>query len=328
MDPVEDFGPWHRCFAERPGWDLRRCRTLRNGGQECEYKPMIPVLIPCYRRPEFLRHVLDNILLAEEADLHHYIFKLDHGHDPEAEKMAQDFPLSKRIIRTPRTSYTIGKQSYNVLSGFAEAFKSATPYAILIEDDVIIGRDFFRWHKAVHEAHDLFSAHANMNVNSPSKVGLTDQYYLTSGDYGSIGVSLSRKAWDRIAPHVDHEYFAHPVAYVKKHFPASTIGHAFAEQDGLIRRIQMAQELPQAYPCHVEVDGNIYGPRCYHAGFVGKNRPQTSMHGDLSTRTSLVGRIIYDRTSMSVHTGGGSYAADSIPVALELPAWSTLTQRA
>lgn len=279
---------------------------------------MVKVLIPCFRRAEFLHHSLRNIEKAEGAELHHFIFALDHGYDPEVLRVTEGFTLSKEIRYTPRTRYTIGKQSFNVLYNLPRGEE----YTILIEEDVIVGRDFFQWHAAVHDQGHLFSAHANLNVNSAPREGMTDEYYLTSRDYGSIGVSLSGEAMEHIAPHINGDYFADPVRYIRKHFPDSWLGYGFSEQDGLIRRIQAQTDLPQAYPCHLYLDGNLYGPRCYHAGYVGKNRPRTGITGSLESRIAQVGATIYDTSIM--RAACGTYAGDSVPCALELPQWDEL----
>ncbi len=208
------------------------------------------VLIPCFDRPEFLSECLKNIEQAESADQYHYIFRLDHGHEPDNLKVIEGFKLSSETTFTPRTTYGIGKQSYSVLSGLQIAAKTSDHLVFLIEDDVMIGRDFFRWHEEVHSQQALFSSHANLNVNSPSKEGWIDEYYLTTRDYGSIGTCMTRESIALIDPHINADYFLHPVQYIRRKFKNSFLGYGFAEQDGLIRRIQADQSLPQAYPCH------------------------------------------------------------------------------
>jgi len=275
------------------------------------------VLIPCFNRPAFLWHCLDNITKAQGAAEHHYIFRLDHGYDPKNLGIIEAFPLSKEVTYTPKTKYTTGKQSFSVLSGLMYAGTNELVY--LIEDDVMIARDFFLWHEAVHAANDLFSSHANFNVNSTGPTGFYHQYYLTQGDYSSIGTCLTKKAINAIAPHIRPEYFSDPTGYIKRHFPDHPLSSTYSEQDGLIRRLAGTM----AYPCQMELDGLSYGPRCFHAGFVGKNRPTTSAQ----MTPEYVGRVIYDQQNMRVLATQEGYYLDSRPVCLDLPQWTKLQRK-
>ncbi len=285
------------------------------------------VLIPCFDRPEFLSECLKNIEQAESADQYHYIFRLDHGHEPDNLKVIEGFKLSSETTFTPRTTYGIGKQSYSVLSGLQIAAKTSDHLVFLIEDDVMIGRDFFRWHEEVHSQQALFSSHANLNVNSPSKEGWIDEYYLTTRDYGSIGTCMTRESIALIDPHINADYFLHPVQYIRRKFKNSFLGYGFAEQDGLIRRIQADQSLPQAYPCHLEHEGLLYGPRCFHAGFIGKGRIQQKLPGTAEQRQDYIQKVIYDQTTMRHVSLSEGYYLDSRPCSLILPEWKTLKRK-
>lgn len=295
-------------------------------------------LIPCFDRPEFLTLCLENICNAEGSGGVHYIFRIDHpGPNPSKELKEQQqqilqvispFPHSHQLSFTPRTSYGLAKQSHSLLTGLIQAATKSDHLVYLIEDDVMIGRDFFQWHDRVHHDNDLFSSHGNLNINRSIPIeGNWEEYYLTSGDYGSIGTCMRKDTiLGLIAPHANPRYFRSPISYVQKTFPHSALKKDQAEQDGLLRRIQVETGKPQAYPHTTEIDGLLYGPRCFHAGFYGKNRPK-KYTGDLQQKIARLREIIYSEEGMRSFALAPGYYADSRPCALELPEWSTLRMK-
>jgi hypothetical protein len=287
-------------------------------GQE----PRDVVLIPCWRRPEFLWHCLDNLLRAEGIERMHVLFRPDHGHDPAIHEVIAAFAprLGSYEIDTPvRCPYRRTKQSANVLGGYLLAAAKARALVFMIEEDIMVARDFFRWHYAAHAAEpQLFCSLSTRNHNRP--VASSDDpryYYLTTLDYCSLGVGLSRSIIrSLIAPHVCRDYFRDPAGYCARHFPDSQVGEAYVEQDGLIRRIQEAQgeRHPIVYP---------YRPRAFHGGFIGYHR-SGRLAGKLSKRIQEVGRVIYNSETMRQAIEKPEHFSDSVPVPLETPTWQSL----
>ena len=280
------------------------------------------VLIPCWRRPEFLWHCLDNLTRAEGIEQLHVIFRADRGHDPAIHEVIAAFApqLASYEIDVPvRCPYAKTKQSANLLGGYLLAASKARQHVFMIEEDIMVARDFFRWHYKVHAAEpELFCSLSTRNHNRA--VASSDdprQYYLTTFDYCSWGVGLSRSIiTELIAPHVCRQYFRNPSGYCARQFGSSRVGMGFVEQDGLIRRIQEAQgcRRPIAYPSR---------PRAFHAGFIGYHR-SGRLAGKLSERIQKVGRVIYNSETMRQAIERPEHIADSEPVPLETPAWQSL----
>lgn len=276
------------------------------------------VLIPAFQRPEFLYHCLLNIKLAHGADRLKYIFAFDYGHSPElyeAVKLA-NFDFEHVISPTKRTNYRVGKQSFNVLSGYLMAASMTKELVFMIEEDVFIATDFFDYHYQAQQSEPFCSiAVANPNRTMNDK-GAIDEYYHGWGDYCSLGVCFNKEVINTfIRPHVVPEYFVNPIDYVRRHFPGSPIGHAFAEQDGLIRRIQMSISGFTAYP---------YQARAYHAGFYGANRG-TGPSGTLANRIETVERICYSDEAMRTFARHPEWYEDSKPIDLNNPQCLTLS---
>lgn len=279
---------------------------------------MNTVLIPCWRRPEMLWHCLENIKRAHGADAYHYIFRMDKGYDPALHEVIKDFPYSHQVSEAGPIKYReISKQSHNLLQGYALAAQQTDALVIMIEEDIMVATDFFGYHEAIHEAEpDLFCSIAVANPNRRmNDTGPRDAYYLGDGDYCSLGVAFKKDVLQSlIAPHATADYFTNPEAYCRRHFPASPIGHAFVEQDGLIRRIQMKQSRQIAYP---------WQAKAYHAGLYGKNRGGGPT-GTWRQRLQYVTDVIYSDEAMRTFAKHPEWYEDSKPINLNAEPWQSM----
>jgi hypothetical protein len=280
------------------------------------------LVIPCWRRPEFLWHCLDNLRRAEGIGDLHVLFRPDRGHDPRNLEVIDEFGPqlgSFEIDVPPHCPYRRGKQSANVLGGYLRAAATTRRYVFLLEEDVMVARDFLRWHYAVQAAQpQLFCSIAARNTNrAVPEAADPEAYYVTTLDYCSLGVCFERSVIARrIAPHVRREYFEDPAGYCQQHFSGSKVGAGHVEHDGLIRRIQEEHgaRRPIAYP---------YRPRAFHAGFFGYQR-RAVINGALSQRIREVGEVIYNVEAMHGAAAGPEFSADSVPVPLDTPPWKSV----
>jgi hypothetical protein len=272
------------------------------------------VLVPCWRRPEMLWHCLENLCNADGIESKHVVIRPDSGYDPDILTVIRSFAArlpSHEIQPSPRCPYRRTKLSANILLGYLQAAASARRYVYLVEEDIMIGRDFFRWHGAVHaQRSGLFCSVAvrnhNRQIETPND---PDGYYLSSGDYCSWGVCFDRSVVEAlIAPHVNLGYLARPKRYLRRHFQRSHVSLGYVEQASLLRRIQEGCGRPIAYPAV---------PRAFHAGFYGHNRPG-GVPGALDERVQRLDRVIYDRAAMRRLALSERYAADSEPVRLDV----------
>ncbi len=282
------------------------------------------LLIPCWRRPEFLWHCLDNLSRAERVGELHLLFRADTGYDRALHSVVDEFSphfASHQIDEAVPCPYRRARQSANILGGYLLAASLTRRYVFMVEEDVIVARDFLRWHYAVQAAEPrLFCSIGARNTRREVPESADPQiYYLTVGDYGSPGVCFEASVITRgLAPHVTRSYFADPGAYCAEHFPASRAGGAAVEQDGLIRRIQESEGEAHciAYP---------YRPRAYHAGCAGRLR-RGSPGGTLPERIRALGDVIYDVDEMRAAAERPTH--DSIPVPLNTPPWDSVRHQA
>lgn len=272
---------------------------------------MNTVIIPCYQRPEMLYYCLEQIKKAEGAEENFYLFQIDVGFDRALIPIIDLFPFVKEKRFTNRTPYKLTKQSYSLLNAYLYAAEISSNLVYLIEEDIMIASDFFRYHEAVQKKNDVFASLSTTNNNrSIEDAGGENEYYFSSGDYCSLGVCMKKEIIKNfITPHYNTVYFYKPIEYIRAKFPPSAIGDSFAEQDGLIRRIQMEWGLPTVYP---------YVPRAFHAGFYGKNRGKIK-NMDAKNKIKYVGEIIFSDQKMKDNAIRPEYYMDSKPINLDIP---------
>jgi hypothetical protein len=312
----------------RTWWKFRRSviRASRMQRPPCAGELDVLVL-PCWQRPEFLWHCLDNLTRAEASRSVHVQFRPDTGFLPENLEVIRGFAdrLASFEIKLPEPCpFRRTKPSANLLLGCLHAGAITKRYVFLLEEDIMVARDFLTWHRAVQAAAGpLFCSIAVKNPNR--KLTLPDApggYYLSSGDYCSNGVCFDKHVLrSMIAPHVNMSYLRRPKKYLRRHFPASTVGLGFVEQDGLARRIQEQSTSPIAWPCV---------PRAFHSGFFGARggwqnfiRPG-GMGESIEDRVQLLADTIYSPDAMRNAVQSPEYIDSCLPCNLELPAWQGL----
>jgi hypothetical protein len=237
------------------------------------------VIVTAWNRPDFLHACLSRLMKADDGQVW-YVLSLDRGHDKKVREVASSFmrTIGRTTLLTPRHGYR--GNSFNTLTGMKFALKQGADRVYLVEDDILVGSDFFSFHR---DAHRLVPE--NLSVSA-----CRNQFFAAGEDplpeedkvyahlsYQSLGVSLSRESLSLVVPHITHAYLSNPVNYCKKNFPGSGINPANAEQDGLIHRIGERDGLPTVYPC---------APRAYHAGFTGYHRAGKRLWGTVEQRSA------------------------------------------
>jgi hypothetical protein len=237
------------------------------------------VVVPAWNRPDFLAACLKRLLATKEEA--HYILSLDRAHSKEVRDVAEGFAADSGrevTILTPRHRYM--GNSYNVLNALSAAVEGSPDLVYLVEDDVLVGTDFFNFHQRSHElAPDVLAVSACRNQNLPYDPEPNTQSVYQHRSYQSLGVSFRPTILRMILAHVEDAYFSDPIGYCKSTFPDSEIPAQNAEQDGLIHRIGEGKGLPTIYP---------FVPRAYHAGFYGYHRKGRKLSGTAMDRAEQI----------------------------------------
>lgn len=230
------------------------------------------VIIPSYWRVEFLYLCLEHLSKCPESkDLEFWIFQDQKFGD--AERFKDDAPeldwvikhwqqhLNLRAFVRPVNSFY--GNSYNVLRAYDKAYKTDARYVYLIEDDIFVTPDFFKWHK---------EAMGNSEFYSCSIAGKTEECRYSI--YRSLGVCWRRTELEKIVKHAIPEYYtsmASMANYINNNFTSLYDPTEFIEQDGLISRVIEQENMdviwaPEFKAYHI----GVYG---YHRGIGTKHMP-------------------------------------------------------
>lgn len=240
------------------------------------------VIMPSYFRPEYIALALEYLAAADGAQEKEVWVGQDR-HTNDAGYQLQELPLVKQVVNAyilsgkfkavryiehPATPY-IGNPS-NFLDLYAEAFLAPdVRYVYLVEDDVLVSKDFFRWHEAIQEREDLFVSVGWHCVRNPEVKASTDptEYITSFRDYSSIGVCWKREKLAPLVSHARTEYYRDMAGYLRTAFPGSPVpAGQWTEQAGVITRL-----------LHETGDRLVAWPslrRCSHVGVSGYHRPR------------------------------------------------------
>jgi hypothetical protein len=244
------------------------------------------VLVPTYFRPEYLWNSLEALAAADGGKEKEVWISHDHHArdyrpaDPENKEVVEHFKGAFAALRWIDRQPTIyDGNSYNVLELYREAYGSNAKFVYLIEDDVIVEKDFFRWHEAVQAKGDYICSWAGGHESDEGKD--PSIYVETSDHYSSLGTCWRREKLGHVLPHANPAYYTHMYNYVTTRFPGIHLDRGFVEQDNLIKRIIMAGHHKAAFPLL---------KRAYHIGITGYHRLQGyKFQGPLEQRAKELG---------------------------------------
>lgn len=265
------------------------------------------VLVPAWRRADFLLATLKRLLLAWDENLELWIC-LDRGASTDVRTVARDH-VATHGGRMREVAHRYRGNSFNVLTAYLEAHgQRPLPELIhLVEEDIFVARDYFVYHRAAHAlCPDAFCVSAVRNHNATDPVSVDSTAVYLHASYQSLGVSWRPRQLARVILHARAAYFSDPVTYCWLVFPEYVHGHDFAEQDGLIRRVLEMCGGRMVFPVV---------PRAYHAGFEGYNRRGQPVRGmDVNTRARML--LAMDDAALNAHARSHP---DHQVVALDVP---------
>jgi hypothetical protein len=246
------------------------------------------VIVPCWRRADFLWACLDRLLQAHGWEQYEYLISIDRDPSPEVVEVAHAYrsefagaPDGSPIQIITPGSHQFSGNSFNLLNAYRVASEKTNGLVVMVEEDVMVSRGFLRWTEAAHAlVPDCFGVSACRDQNAPlpdalaqradprTGVGDPRSWVYERPTYQSLAVSFRAEVVRRFVQMVTPDYFADPVETLAKWFPVSRIPKPQAEQDGFIGRVL------EDWVNGVDWTGMIYPvvPRASHYGFVGYNR--------------------------------------------------------
>lgn len=136
---------------------------------------------------------------------------------------------------------------WNILNSLKEGYRTGAGRVFLIEEDVVIGKDFFNWHDEAQK--------------KPVLASLGRRHRGWYEFYTNPGSCFSRESLGRVVQHINDDLFRDRITYMNNFF--GRMDEVSTLDDGLVRRIQKFYKLPVAIP---------EKPMCAHIGFMAYNR--------------------------------------------------------
>lgn len=227
--------------------------------------------ITAFDRPEFLMLCLERAFAAAAVPPV-WVFLDRGGAKEETRAVCAHYPVT--LFVSPAHPYH--GNSFNALEALRAAHAAGAERVFLVEDDVMVGADFFDWHRRALEQNPA----AFCSIASPRRAGAAAaDGEAHAGEYCSVGVCLPRASVEKILPHATPAYYRNMVGYCERTFPASGLLRWQAEQDGLIHRILRTEGSFSVWAAP---------PRAWHAGFYGYHRRNGRPVGTLAERIEQV----------------------------------------
>lgn len=210
------------------------------------------VVMPAAKRPEFAALALEQLGRARHCP------PIFLNVDNVGEKLVKDFehvfrnyfPLhtgGTMSVREPHISVPSG--CWNILESICDGYNVGAEYVFLVEEDILVMRDFFEYHWDQMKAGAVVSCGRRCRMFYPRSQGV----------YTNPGSCLSRKFLDRLVTHVNDTFYTDTNAYIDKVF--GRVEGISGLDDRLIRSViwQNGWHNCVAYPPMEE-------PRCAHVG--------------------------------------------------------------
>jgi hypothetical protein len=223
------------------------------------------VVVPTYKRPEFLACCLSRIRAAEPL-IDIFVFP-DRGtlFDTEQSWVMSNPGMGKPVYPCWVPKHDYYGNTFNAMEALRFAWNMGNyNHIFYIEDDVMVHPDFFDWHREqLEEVPELFCSMGWVfNRHAP-----IDDAVMYQPWYYAIGTCFPWARLSRVIEHATPEYYADMQGYIERTFRSSHLNSPYGiqhfEQDGLIQRVLDQQKMSTA-SCGVA--------KCDHIGTVGYNR--------------------------------------------------------
>lgn len=219
------------------------------------------VLVPGYNRPEFFYQTMESLVKNPEIKDYGLLFALESDVDQRYFDIIQTFKdgLKMETVKWPER-YGLTK---GILEGLKIAFSKSDEYVILLEDDVVVSKDFLGFldycYRHFYKLDGNIAVIGTTTNRAIGRVGYVykEQWYLP------WGVLMPKHFFNKfLLEHCNKEYYQDSKKYADNYYPKESKGRE-VEQAGLVLRIMLKNNLYQILP---EV------PRSLEIGVYGKHR--------------------------------------------------------
>lgn len=219
------------------------------------------ILLPGRNRPEFFYPTMESLVKNPGVNDYGLLFALENDVDQRYFDIIETFKdgLKMETVKWPER-YGLTK---GILEGLKLASSKSDEYVILLEDDVVVSRDFLRFLDYCYR--HFYTADgdiATIGTTTNRELGRVDSVYKEQW-YLPWGVLIPKHFFNKfLLDHCNEAYYQNSKKYANEYYPKESEGRE-VEQAGLVLRIMIKNDLYQILP---EV------PRSLEIGVYGKHR--------------------------------------------------------
>lgn len=224
---------------------------------------MNTVVMPTLNRPEMLALALEHLDRTNQ-DIDVRIF-LDHTSQERLDEVeyVRDTYYPNALIFHADPHIQTPSGMWNILNALLQGYNTGAEYIYIVEEDVCVYPDFFKWHEQAQKDNMWFATCGRVMRNYPNY-----RYYTNPGS------CFERSMLELVIPHINYDMFSTGREYMDRVF--GPMDESSDLDDGLIRRVARQHGLQVKYPDT---------PKCSHIGFRGYNKLDIFQNpGDLKTR--------------------------------------------
>lgn len=207
------------------------------------------VVMPAANRPELCALSLESLGRAKDCP------KILLNVDDVSDKLKEEFrhvhkhyapPQTSLVYRDPHVKVSSG--CWNILTSIKDGYETGADAVVLVEEDVLVNRDFFTRHWEEMDKGAVVSCGRFCRLFGPR--------YPTI--YTNPGSCLSRTFLEALVPHINDDFFRDTGGYMDR-LQVPPVPGIHGLDDGLIRRVMWLN-------CWHPVQPPVDKPLCAHIG--------------------------------------------------------------
>lgn len=263
------------------------------------------VIVPVHNRPEFAYLCLEKLAQADGVqDKEVWLCQDQHVGDSPVltEQMWPVVQLGRKLFkafdyRRLRMHDTYGN-SKNILESLRIAYETKVERVFLVEDDIMVMPDIFRWHEAILGLPDRGYISCATAVNKSAHFPINGRYTMDETFKDSSAYYVSKNAYSSHASAFSRGTLQIIVNRIANNITYSSLVPGM-EQDQLIQQMSLASAWP-------------YVPRAMNVGFYSYHISGTSLSGSLSEKVQALRSIIHSPEQLRA-ASFGNQTVTSVP---------------
>lgn len=213
------------------------------------FKEQSVVVMPAAHRPEMAALALEMLGKAENCP--RVLLQVDNVGEKlrtEFRRVFDDCAPDNCSLTFRQPHIPVSSGCWNILNSILDGYNTGAEWVFLVEEDVLVMRDFFTRHQLIMEGGAIASCGRFCRLFGPRYPDI----------YTNPGSCLSRRFLDALVPHINDRFFENTGAYMHA-LQVPPVPGIHGLDDGLIRRVMWLNKWQVVQP-------PMDKPLCAHIG--------------------------------------------------------------